>query len=1020
MALLGIDFGTTKTMAAYWDDATKSPKLVRLGNGRDFIPTTVHIDSKGQFSFGEDADDQRATDSGGYLRRIKRYLGMNHPHVLNGNKLMTVEIIARFLKEIIEKAENEALYAKVDHLVVTVPAAYGPTKRADLEAAIKLTGIQDFELLDEPVSAALAWLKINGGLGKTVMVFDWGGGTLDIAVLERYGEGYRAHPGLIGGDENLGGEDIDDRLIDGMDSILAQWGKKPYQERSGRECSLISKRVRERKLEHTRKDVVTWSFILEDMEDPYSWKWTRAEFNQWIAADVNRAVQLASAQFSAARAMGVVIDQVILIGGSSNIPLVAERLHEVLQIDPLKWHQSIEAVAYGAAIQAHLNSPVNETAKRFINQQKIVHRDTGYFLEELCTVMWRNNNIGNVSAYNLCQPLSTIQKTDSPDDVSDKIHDGLSTFSKIGFDDFVAKFSTELPTIFANMVSCQADSYIKRYPYLSEFKAGFAVPESQVVEIKTSLHAGLNSLRDVYDRMKAFHAQLQDFLPRYRSTVNSVHISAIQMGDFDCVSRVVWGGWQAMPENEFLNNYIYALHALAKSGSDFSEKGETILKNQSPRILGMWNGTFTSLEKVYRKMALMGLDLEAVDNSQEKVSSETAVMSMNVFHSLRQRSEISKQALNNIAKDFRRVGVPILDVTTTVLGSEADVQKCRAKATNGDVEAAYQLGCYYFEGDRVAQDYREAILWFRKAGDRNFGDALFQLGWIYEHGLGISQDYHEAMAWFLKAADQGIDRAQCAIGFMYANGWGVPQDNAMAMNWYQKAASQGFFMAQNNIGYMHLHGLGVPSDTREALKWFELAAGQGCADAHCSIGSIYQHGQGVAKDYTMALARYRMAADLGDVLAKSSIGAMYEGGLGVSQNITEATEWYKKAAAQEDPYAIAALKRLASAAEKKSEPPHSQKTHTPIIQRSPAAIPRPTGSNNQSSQPVPNNTADTVYCPKCKRHVHTTRNYGAALAIGGGAAVLATLVGMPWLAGGAVAGVRHSLTRRCPTCESAI
>jgi molecular chaperone DnaK len=185
MNILGIDFGTTKTLAARWDERTQTARTIRLGRSGDAIPTTIYADKSGKLEFGEDADDMRALDAAGWKGRIKRDLGKSSSIVLNGHSHRVVDLIASYLSYILKRSEDEVFYSSVDRAVITVPALYGPAEREELKQAATQAGFKAFELLEEPVAAGLAFLDDKTGteLGESILVFDWGGGTLDVTIL---------------------------------------------------------------------------------------------------------------------------------------------------------------------------------------------------------------------------------------------------------------------------------------------------------------------------------------------------------------------------------------------------------------------------------------------------------------------------------------------------------------------------------------------------------------------------------------------------------------------------------------------------------------------------------------------------------------------------------------------------------------------------------------------------------------------------------------------------------------------
>jgi TPR repeat protein len=126
-------------------------------------------------------------------------------------------------------------------------------------------------------------------------------------------------------------------------------------------------------------------------------------------------------------------------------------------------------------------------------------------------------------------------------------------------------------------------------------------------------------------------------------------------------------------------------------------------------------------------------------------------------------------------------------------------------------------------GRRSPQARRSGL----RAAELCRGDALVPLGNLYAEGQGVAQDYGEALGWFRKAADQGNYEAQNNIGWFYLSGWGVTQDYGEAMRWFRLAADQGNEIAQRNIGMMYVQGLGVTIDKDEAIRWFKKAAAAG-------------------------------------------------------------------------------------------------------------------------------------------------------------------------------------------------
>jgi len=209
-------------------------------------------------------------------------------------------------------------------------------------------------------------------------------------------------------------------------------------------------------------------------------------------------------------------------------------------------------------------------------------------------------------------------------------------------------------------------------------------------------------------------------------------------------------------------------------------------------------------------------------------------------------------------------------------------------------EAQYNLGVLYAGGKGVAQDDKQAVKWYRKAADQGYADAQYNLALMYDKGKGVSQDYKQAVKWYRKAADQGDADAQTSLGWMYANGQGVSQDYKQALRWYRKAADQGDASAQSELGLMYLNGNGVAQDDKQALRWYRKAAEQGNSRAQFGLGLIYGKGKGVLRDPKQAVNWYQKAAEQGYSRAQYNLGVMYtdQGGL---KDMTKAKYWIKKA-----------------------------------------------------------------------------------------------------------------------------
>ena len=217
------------------------------------------------------------------------------------------------------------------------------------------------------------------------------------------------------------------------------------------------------------------------------------------------------------------------------------------------------------------------------------------------------------------------------------------------------------------------------------------------------------------------------------------------------------------------------------------------------------------------------------------------------------------------------------------------------------------------------------------AGDEESADSLISLANAYYQGDGVAQDYRQALRCYLKAADEADPSVHGLIGWMYEKGMGVEKDLSKALMWYQKAADRGDASAQYHIGWMYQHGLGVAKDYSQALIWHLRAADQGHPGSQGLIGVMYKDGLGVAKDYGTALAWFQKAAEQGNPDSQRLSGVMYEKGLGTAKDTAKALEWYNKAAQQGDSDSIEALERLGEKPQRSAGTPIQSSTPEEIL-----------------------------------------------------------------------------------------
>jgi TPR repeat protein len=351
--LLGIDFGTTKTMVAKYDQSKLHAIPQQLGRGSFEMPTSIYNTMEGDVLFGDEAVDEGESDHINHIRRFKMKLG--HPGLAHvGRKSGTAEqLSAEFLTHVRLKLEKEVLHHDVERAVLTVPAMFGPAQRKSLRAAAETAGFTHVELLEEPVAAGIAYCdqsEVTGAL--RILVVDWGGGTFDVALVERPdGQEARVIPEFVGGLDDIGGEFLDDCLWRAASDSLIGAGYHALDQQEPSMWGRYRRDITRAKERLSSQDEVRMSFLL-DGGSPVTIVLKRGILEQAIGDAVKRGADFVGDLLQRCRGAGSQPDFILLAGGTSRIPMVKRVFEEILKIECRTWSQGREAIALGAALHA--------------------------------------------------------------------------------------------------------------------------------------------------------------------------------------------------------------------------------------------------------------------------------------------------------------------------------------------------------------------------------------------------------------------------------------------------------------------------------------------------------------------------------------------------------------------------------------------------------------------------------------------------------------------------------------------
>ncbi len=345
--IIGIDLGTTNSCAAVLEAG--APKVIPNPEGGRTTPSVVAF-KKGERIVGDAAKRQALTNPN-TCSSIKRLMGTNKKVELDGKKYTPEEISAMILSYIKDYAESY-LGEKVDKAVITVPAYFNDAERQATKNAGKIAGLEVERIINEPTAAALSY-GLEKEEGQTILVYDLGGGTFDVSILE-LGDGV-FEVKSTNGNNHLGGDDFDQRIID---YIVKEFKKENDIDLS--DDKMAMQRLKEaaeqakKNLSGTLSATISAPFIAknEDGEPLHvDMTLTRAKFEDLISDLVESTIEPVKKALKDAKMTKKDIDKVILVGGSTRVPLVYETITKELGKEPSREVNPDEVVAMGAAIQ---------------------------------------------------------------------------------------------------------------------------------------------------------------------------------------------------------------------------------------------------------------------------------------------------------------------------------------------------------------------------------------------------------------------------------------------------------------------------------------------------------------------------------------------------------------------------------------------------------------------------------------------------------------------------------------------
>ena len=346
--IIGIDLGTTNSCKAVMEGG--KPVVIANTEGARTTPSVVAFTKTGERLVGEPAKRQAVTNSEKTISSIKRDMGTDHRVSIDDKKYSPQEISAMILQKLKADAENY-LGEKVSEAVITVPAYFNDAQRQATKDAGKIAGMEVKRIINEPTAAALAY-GLDNEKEQKIMVYDLGGGTFDVSIIE-IGDGV-IEVLATAGDNRLGGDDFDQKITDYM---LAEFKRTEGVDLSGDKMAL--QRLKEA-AEKAKKELssatttnINLPFITATSEGPkhFDMNLTRAKFDELTHDLVERTAGPVQAALRDAGIAASELGKVLLVGGSTRVPAVQDKVKQLTGHEPSKSLNPDECVALGASIQ---------------------------------------------------------------------------------------------------------------------------------------------------------------------------------------------------------------------------------------------------------------------------------------------------------------------------------------------------------------------------------------------------------------------------------------------------------------------------------------------------------------------------------------------------------------------------------------------------------------------------------------------------------------------------------------------
>ena len=807
MLTVGIDIGTSFSSIAFLNEKTGEAEAIKVQSGygdKNSMPSAVFVEENGNVLLGQAALNAKMRDPASFKAEFKRDLGQEVPYMLGNCQLLPEELY----KEVFicfKKCAEESTGEKIGKAYITYPANYNKRKKELIESAAKKAGLLDVEMIDEPSAAAFCYFS-KGKIteGDRLLIYDFGGGTFDTALLQ-YSDGVFKPLTEAMGLERCGGIDIDNLIFEDILSRVPEEqlqgisANAAYKKRFHAQVMDASIRIKHQLSDSDRvQDVIPVGF------DTCDYSLNRNRFNGMIHSLVEETMDRVRSIIGQAGIKAGDIAHVVVVGGSSRIPYVRDRLKLLTGKEISMDIDADLAICRGAALiqaekekqnpgeqykqgMAHYDNEDYEQAFECLSKAaEGGHAEAQYYLGKLYddgdgverdnvqAAAWYNKSAeqGNADAQNCMASAYKFGKG------VEKDYRQAYYWCQKAAEQGQADAQTMLGVLYAWGEGVEQDYKQAAHWYRKSAEQGISGAQY--------------ALGELYDKGRGIPQDYKQAAYWYQKSAEQGHANAQNN-----LAILYLNGWGVARDND------EAAYWYQKAAEQDIAEAQCTLSDMYNEGVGVPQDDDMALYWAQR----------GADKGDASVQCQLA-------------------CLYDDREDYDQA-----------------IFWFRKAAEQGDTIAERQFGFYYENSLGVAEDIQQALYWYKKAAEKGDAAAQMGLGLLYEMGPAKYRDIKLATYWYEKAAKQGDDISQFCLGRLYEGGNGVvAQDMKQAAYWYQQAAEQDYAEAQFAMGWLYY------GDTYGYKLYKSAFTGKQMS---------FPQGLGVNRDYNMAGILWAKAAAQG-------------------------------------------------------------------------------------------------------------------------------------------------------------